>query len=154
MWIEPEAVHPHYGTDISYNQHSLNISTLDRKLTYTLNKNIGSCDAVSSISPIATFDCGYSLHLLTMYDNTGIDERRAKGKLYRCQICNNGILVRDYIPVRRKSDKKVGLYDTINNVFYINNGSGTDFTAGPILTNSVGSFYTNNRISGRNLIEI
>ena len=89
-----------------------------------------------------------------MHDNNGIDTRKAKGKLYRCQICNNGILIRDYIPARRKSDKKVGLYDTINNVFYINNGSGTDFKAGPVLTNSVGSFYTDNRISGRNLIEI
>lgn len=49
------------------------------------------------------------------------------GNLYSCQIWNGGSLVRDYIPVLRKSDNKPGLYDIVNNVFYTNSGTG-EFT--------------------------
>ena len=45
---------------------------------------------------------------------------------------DNSNLVRDFVPVYRKSDSVVGLYDIQNGVFYSNaNNSGDDFTAGP-----------------------
>ena len=46
-----------------------------------------------------------------------------------CKIFDNNILVRNYIAVKRTSDSVLGLYDTANDVFYTNAGSGT-FTAG------------------------
>lgn len=49
-------------------------------------------------------------------------------KLYNCKLWDNGILIRNFIPVVRKSDSKPGMYDRVNNVFYINQGSGADFT--------------------------
>ena len=45
-------------------------------------------------------------------------------KLYRCKCIQGTTLVRDYIPVRRKYDGAVGLYDLVQNKFYGNNGSG------------------------------
>lgn len=51
------------------------------------------------------------------------------GKIYGCKIWNNKTLVRDYIPVKRKSDNVVGLFDNVNGIFYTNTGSGT-FGAG------------------------
>lgn len=45
--------------------------------------------------------------------------------IYYCKIYDNGTLVRDMIPCYRKNDNVVGMYDTVNNVFYTNAGTGT-----------------------------
>ena len=56
---------------------------------------------------------------------------RAKLKMYYFKLYDSsGILVRDYIPVRRDSDGVLGMYDLVNGVFYSNAGTGT-FIAGP-----------------------
>lgn len=49
--------------------------------------------------------------------------------LYSCQIYDNDVLIRDYVPCQGPSGD-IGLYDTENNQFYGNAGTGT-FTAGP-----------------------
>ena len=41
----------------------------------------------------------------------------------------SGITTRDFVPVYRKSDNEIGMLDVVNNVFYINEGSGA-FTKG------------------------
>lgn len=54
------------------------------------------------------------------------------GKLYdKIQIFISDVLVREFIPCYRKSDNVVGLYDTVNNIFYTNQGTG-NFIAGII----------------------
>ena len=45
-------------------------------------------------------------------------------RVYSCQIYDNGTLVRDFVPAQRNSDHVVGLYDTVNGVFYTNAGTG------------------------------
>ncbi len=52
-------------------------------------------------------------------------------KLYSCQICDNDVLVRDFVPCI-KDDGEVGLYDLAGKQFYGNAGTGT-FTAGPVI---------------------
>ena len=49
-------------------------------------------------------------------------------KFYNCKLWDNGILIRNFIPVVRKSDSKPGMYDRVNDVFYTNQGTGADFT--------------------------
>lgn len=49
--------------------------------------------------------------------------------LYSLKFYDNGNLIRDFIPCYRNSDNEVGLYDIVNNIFYINQGTGT-FTYG------------------------
>ena len=49
--------------------------------------------------------------------------------LYFCKITNSGELVRNLVPAKNSSGV-VGMYDTVNNVFYTNAGTVT-FTAGP-----------------------
>lgn len=51
-------------------------------------------------------------------------------KIYHCNFTNNNALVRNLYPARRDSDSVLGMYDTVNGVFYTNAGSGT-FIAGP-----------------------
>lgn len=51
-------------------------------------------------------------------------------RIYDAKIFSSSTLVRNFYPVIRNSDSVVGMYDTVNNVFYANAGTGT-FTAGP-----------------------
>lgn len=51
------------------------------------------------------------------------------GKLYYAKIYDNGTLIRNLIPAKNSSNV-IGMYDTVNGVFYQNAGTGT-FTAGP-----------------------
>ena len=52
--------------------------------------------------------------------------------LYRAKIYNNGVLVRDFIPVKNPSHV-LGLYDLVKNVFYPKSGGTNDFIAGPVV---------------------
>ena len=60
-------------------------------------------------------------------------------KVYSFYIKNNGVLVRDFVPVIQQSTGKYGMYDKVNGVFYPNAAaSGNDFTPGPIVENDAG----------------
>lgn len=64
----------------------------------------------SNAQPISNFDYFYT------------------GRMYYCKIYDNGVLVRDLVPAVRDSDNKPGFYDLVTNQFYVNAGSGADFT--------------------------
>lgn len=53
----------------------------------------------------------------------------AQYKFYSCKIYNNETLVRDFIPAKRTSDGKCGLWDKVNFKFYTDENGG-NFTAG------------------------
>ena len=46
-------------------------------------------------------------------------------KLYHLILYDDSVAVRNFIPCYRKSDNEIGLYDTVNDVFYTNAGTGT-----------------------------
>ena len=54
----------------------------------------------------------------------------SKMKLFSCEMETDGTFVRGFIPCYRISDHKPGLYDTVNDVFYVNQGTGADFIVG------------------------
>ena len=62
------------------------------------------------------------------YENSPMS---ASCKIWSLSISEGGTRVREYIPVQRKSDNEIGLYDLTNNVFYTNSGTGV-FIAGPV----------------------
>ena len=62
-------------------------------------------------------------------NNNGSLSGGSSAKLYNCSIYDNGVLIRNFIPCKNESST-VGLYDSVNNQFYQNAGSGT-FVAGP-----------------------
>ena len=47
-------------------------------------------------------------------------------KLYSFKMVKNGVTLRNYIPVKRKSDNMIGLYETIENKFYCSDSSIKD----------------------------
>ena len=79
-----------------------------------------------------TINLSFNMFLFGVNSNGSIaSSNMAKMKLYSCKIYDNDILVRDFVPCYRINDVKVGLYDTINDVFYTNQGTGV-FTYGEI----------------------
>lgn len=64
----------------------------------------------SNAQPISDFDYFYT------------------GKMYYCKIYDNDVLVRDFIPAVRDSDSKPGFYDLVTDQFFVNAGTGADFT--------------------------
>ena len=113
-----------YGSDTS---QQFPMEALGRRI-YDKNKETTTIDGTSQSYANTPFQCGHNLCLWALNDNGEI-KWLASGKLYSCQIYDNGTLVRNYIPCR-SPDGEVGLYDRIGSQFYGNAGSGT-FTAGP-----------------------
>lgn len=61
----------------------------------------------------------------------GVNEHAAM-RLYFFKLYDStGELIRDFIPVKRRMDNVVCLYDKISNTFFENSGTGV-FTAGPV----------------------
>lgn len=50
--------------------------------------------------------------------NTGTN-RSSASRIYRCKIYDGDTLLRDYIPCQRISDDVYGLYDLVNELFYV-----------------------------------
>lgn len=131
MWINSTNAFPHYG-NVSYTDHgAFTLTTTDRNI-YKYNKNIATAGSETITCTETTFNSGYSLCLFTMKDSTGIDTRKAPGRLYGCKIYDDDKLVRNYVPCRR-DDGAVGLYDLVDDVFYSNAGSGA-FAAGEFVS--------------------
>lgn len=69
-------------------------------------------------------NCTKSIYLFGC-NNAGSISYALGMNIKHCIIYENGQTVRDFIPCYRKSDNVIGMYDCANNVFYVNNGSGT-----------------------------
>lgn len=101
--------------------------------TFTRNKRyvlkIGemlsaTSDSCFNYSP-STFTADTSIWLFTYAHSTSTFAE----KIYRFQHYENGLIQHDFIPCYRISDSVIGMYDTVNDVFYTNSGTGT-FTKG------------------------
>ena len=93
------------------------------------NKNVTTVQGITATNPTSTIQTTYSIYLLSNNYGGTADDRRPTAKVYSCQIYDSDILVRDFVPCYRISDKVAGLYDLVNGAFYTNVGSGT-FTVG------------------------
>ena len=121
---------------------------------YYLSNTTAKIDDTSA-TPATTSNSNvtFTLFARNSYTNTGGSAKisnYAKAKLKTFKIYENSILIMDLVPCYRKSDNIIGLYDTVNDVFYTNAGTGT-FTKGndikptpdnPIEVESVGDLVT------------
>ncbi len=60
-----------------------------------------------------------------------VDITPVKMKLYYFKMWDDGTLVRDFVPALNP-DGKIGMYDTVNGVFYENKGTGTFIGGQPV----------------------
>ena len=105
-----------HNVELSANSGSVTVTT-DNQQTYS-NTYTGSIQSTNSW-PFGTY--------YTSYINTlgGI-----AGDLYSLQLYDNNVLVFNGVPARRNSDGVLGMYDTVTNTFFTNDGTGS-FVAGP-----------------------
>ena len=80
---------------------------------------------LENIDTRSEFDIGINYWLFRRNANSDSLKTYSKIKLYNFKMYKENVLVRNFIPCYRKSDSVIGLYDTINNVFYTNDGTGT-----------------------------
>ena len=86
------------------------------------------------------FQTENTLLLFTRNNSNGPNNSRWKGKLFYCKIYDSGNLIRNFIPCYRNSDNEIGLYDTVNDVFYTNQGTDS-FKYGNIIDNNINEEY-------------
>lgn len=88
-------------------------------------------DDVLKDSTVNTLTVGTTpIYVFAIGSGTGVDNRQIRIQLYSFKIFDNGVLVMNLVPAYHKSDGVKGLYDTINDGFYVNSGSG-EFVIGP-----------------------
>lgn len=79
----------------------------------------------------ALFSAAYDAYVFAV-NNNNVMSMPAPMDLYSLAIWDNSVLVRNFVPCRRREDGKVGLYDTVGQRFYTNaNSNGEDFIPGP-----------------------
>ena len=109
-----------YSTSISF----------DDKFTIDKNKNVTTLTGNNTITSVtATFQCDYNMYLFA--SNTANNANTFGSiRVYSCQIYDNDVLIRDFVPVISVNNI-YGLFDKINNKFY---PSATDnFIGGDIV---------------------
>ena len=80
--------------------------------------------------PSTSFTCSYNLGLFNEI-NSGAQTlyEYFQGRVYSCQVYDNGTMVRDLVPCKNSSDV-AGMYDLVNDVFYTTANQSYQFEAG------------------------
>ena len=113
-----------YGTDLIATNISASGDTL---YEIEKNKNVTILNgSVLATNQSQTFTCPSNLYLFCM--NQKGPTFYSNIELYLCKIWDNDVLIRNFIPCKNPSNV-IGMYDTVNDVFYSNAGTGS-FIAG------------------------
>lgn len=97
------------------NRHKLQFNIKDKKIKID-NFNGTIADSTRTNTAIN--------NMYIMACNDGNSSFLSKIKIYSFKIYEDSKLVRNYVPVYRKSDSEIGLYETIEGKFYTNKGTG------------------------------
>lgn len=110
-----------YGTEMT----SGKTAVLNTRYKADKNQNVCTVNDSTITSTAQTFTGTTNIYLFARsYSSLSYSQI----KLYSCKIYSNGTLIRNMVPVKNSAGT-LGMYDTVNGVFYANAGSGT-FTAG------------------------
>lgn len=136
VWLYSDGalIGPQYGDNVAFDAYPINVGTyLNRLLTYDFNRGVLSVDGKYVTITNSPFTANCPIAVGSINSGGYADSRMAIGDLYSAQIYNNGTLVCDLVPVKRKADNVAGMYDRTNEIFYISAAASTsgNFTAGP-----------------------
>lgn len=133
LWSHPIGFHA--NTSILFNNKSqsmINIANVNETVEFEYNNSGGYYGSFSWNWTTVSGSPNVNLIIFGLRNNTTIDGRKFKGKMWSFKIWENDVLVRNFIPCYRNSDNVVGMYDLVNNKFYTNSGTGT-FTHGKVI---------------------
>ena len=83
------------------------------------------------------------LHIFGWWDfyNSGVEMQQITQRYKSFYLKVNGVLIRDLVPAKRDSDNKYGMYDIVNDVFYLS-PNNVDFSGGePIAPTEYPKYY-------------
>ena len=103
------------------------------KNAYNLNGEVGTLTE-------QTFSCAYTMYLFAINAAGSVSGGKFTGRIKKCQIYDNGVLVRDYVPCIN-ANGVAGLYDMVNDTFSAD-AAGGSFVAGPVVGVSAPSDFT------------
>ncbi len=149
------------GNVILANTTSLQKNKIEFKnRTLTINSiNYGTAQEFSFTSNIP-------IYIFALNHGNTADLRNLNLRLFRLKFYKEGNILRDFVPCYRKSDNVVGLYDLVEDKFYVNQGTG-NFLKGnntptpetPVEIESVGEYDETTgkykipvKVSGKNLL--
>jgi hypothetical protein len=98
-------------------------SMLGRKTFYIENGH-QYLNGVEVLQATITGSSVCDVYFFSSNSNNRADYKCKKARFYYSWMKNGVTLVREFIPALRVSDSKPGLYDTVNDVFYTNQGTG------------------------------
>lgn len=106
------------------NDYTINFSADAKPLThvYVNDELIAAMDWTDSWNET---DVKLGIFAMGQFDNQWFSTSGVSGRFYGCKIWKEGVLVRDFYPVFRFSDRVLGLYDLVNKQFYENAGDET-----------------------------
>lgn len=121
MW----AKHLSYYNSTATNQ-TWDVSNTTDPVTLDFDKGVLKKNGTTVYSfTTSSFSCAFSAYLFGINRNGTLTEACNGLSIYECEIYNNDVLQRKFIPAKRTSDNVLGMYDTVNSKFYTNAGTGT-----------------------------
>ena len=120
------------STNGKYNIWKANTATIASTVNYSVKASLKYNYTTGKFTVNNTEEISRELSaqpaFLFAYNSNGYYCSRAK--LFKAIFKSNDTVVLNFIPAERYSDGKPGLYDTVNDVFYVNQGTG-EFIKGP-----------------------
>lgn len=118
-----------WRSDYNLSRKTLGSSYRSGTIHIDMNMNTIELNEYNATHQQQKFSIPYPIYLFAL--NTGGSTTTfCKAKIIKCDIYDNGILVRRFIPCQDLENSSIGLYDLINDKFYENAGSGS-LKAGP-----------------------
>ena len=94
-----------------------------------------------SATPSNTSSNTVTLFARRNMSSSGTPGNYTSAKIYAFKVYDNGVLIKNMIPVISTTDNTAGLWDTIGKEFYPNQGTG-NFTGGPIKSTDFCNYIT------------
>ena len=98
--------------------------TVNTKIHISLKNRVYTNNDDLKYAVAGTFECPSTLTVFAL-NHHGTKTQHGSLQLFSLKLYDGDILIRDYVPCYRKSDNVIGLYDLVEDKFYINKGTGT-----------------------------
>lgn len=107
-----------------YGTQTKQIATLPvGKFEVELNRNKYNFNGTEGTLTAETFSCSHNMYLFAINAGGTVGNAKLTGKVFKFEVYDNDVLVRDFIPCRNPSGD-VGLYDLVTKQFFGNSGTG------------------------------
>ena len=114
----------------TYGHHTISFEMANNKAIYILDNDTPKEISISASTFVDTSLETRHQVALCSNNNGGNHNQMFKGKIYKFRFWKQGNLIRDFIPVKKKSNNEYGMYDTVSQDFFGNAGTTGAFTGG------------------------